>query len=215
MKATLALADDHVLLRNGLAALLRDYGYTVLFEADNGAHFIEKVKTIAVPQVVLMDINMPVMDGFETTAWLKQHHPETKVLALSMLDDETTVIRMIQAGARGYVLKDSDPEELHKAIQAVLQKGFYHSELVSGKLFQALSQKDGSESHLFRLKLNDKEMEFLKWTCTDFSYKEIADKMGVSPRTVDGYRDALHEKLEVKSRVGIVLLAIKNGIVKV
>lgn len=215
MKATLALADDHVLLRNGLAALLRDYGYPVLFEADNGVHFIEKLKTVAVPQVVLMDINMPVMDGFETAAWLKQHRPQIKVLALSMLDDETSIIRMIQAGARGYVLKDSDPDELHTAIQAVLQKGFYHSELVSGKLFQALSHKDVGENQILRSKLNEKEMEFLKWTCTDFSYKEIAHKMGVSPRTVDGYRDALHEKLEVKSRVGMVLLAIKNGVVKV
>jgi DNA-binding NarL/FixJ family response regulator len=136
------------------------------------------------------------------------------VLALSMLDDENIIIKMIRNGAKGYVLKDCDPGELKTAIQSVLHKGFYHSELVSSKLIHALSKGDkDKENGSGGLQLSEKEREFLKWVCTDLSYKEIAGKMHVSPRTVDGYRDALHEKLEVKSRVGMVLFAIKNGIV--
>lgn len=216
MKLTLALVDDHVLLRNGLANLLRDLGYTISFEADNGEQMIKKLESHALPQVVLMDINMPVMDGFATTRWLKERHPGVKVLALSMLDDEHIIIKMIKQGARGYVLKDCDPQELQTAIESVLTKDFYHSELVSSKLIQALNKeaKEG-KTEAGRLPLNEKETEFLRWVCTDYSYKEIADKMGVSPRTVDGYRDALHEKLEVKSRVGMAIFAIRQGIVKI
>lgn len=215
MKANIALVDDHALLRNGLASLLKDLSYTVILEADNGLQLTEKIKTGPLPEIVLMDINMPKMDGYETTLWLKQEYPEVKVLALSMLDDETAIIRMIKSGAKGYVLKDSDPEELTVAIESVLQKGFYHSELISSKLIKALSNDDGKTDGLSHLQLSQKEIEFLKWTCTDLSYKEIADKMGVSPRTVDGYRDTLHEKLEVKSRVGMALFAVKKGLVKI
>ena len=214
MKPPIALVDDHVLLRNGLASLLKDLDYTISFEADNGQQMISKLVTHPLPEVVLMDINMPVMDGLASTLWLKQNHPDIKVLALSMLDDESTIIKMIRNGAKGYVLKDCDPSELKTAIQSVLQKGFYHSELVSSKLIHALSKEDEEEKPgPGRLHLSEKELEFLKWVCTDLSYKEIADKMHVSPRTVDGYRDALHEKLEVKGRVGMALFAIRQGIV--
>lgn len=214
MKASIALVDDHVLLRNGLANLLRDLDYTISFEAGNGEQMIGHLSANPLPQVVLMDINMPVMDGLAATQWLKQHHPDIKVLALSMLDDEGIIIKMIKNGAKGYVLKDCEPDELQTAIQNVLNKGFYHSELVSSKLIHALSKEDSdSGAGQPKLQLNEKELEFLKWVCTDLSYKEIADKMHVSPRTVDGYRDALHEKLEVKSRVGMAIFAIKNGIV--
>jgi two-component system invasion response regulator UvrY len=215
MKATIALVDDHVLLRNGLANLLKEIDYNVVFEADNGKQFIEKLKSHPLPQVVLMDINMPLMDGYETTLWLKKNHSSVKVLALSMLDDEASIIRMFKNGAQGYILKDTDPEELERAIKALLQKGFYHSEMISGKLIQAINQLDEKQSRIEvgRVRLNEKETEFLKWACTDLSYKEIADKMGVSPRTVDGYRDALQDKLDCKGRIGLVLWAIKQGMV--
>src|SRR5215218_8337561 len=107
--ATLALVDDHTLLRSGLANLLRELGYKVLCEANNGNDFIEQLKTCPMPDVVLLDINMPVMDGYETALWLKKNHPEVKVLALSMYDDEYAIIKMLKNGAKGYILKDSDP----------------------------------------------------------------------------------------------------------
>jgi DNA-binding NarL/FixJ family response regulator len=215
MKVTLALADDHVLLRNGLASLLKELGYTVLFEASDGRQVMQKLSVSHLPQVILMDINMPVMDGFATTQWLKEHHPSVKVLALSMIDDESSVVKMIRSGARGFVLKDSEPEELEHAISSVLQKGFYHSEMVSEKLMMALSKgEEGVDSGEHKVLLSEKEQELLRWVCSDLSFKEIAGHMNVSPRTVDGYRDALFEKLAVKSRVGLALFAVKNGFVK-
>ena len=217
MKTKMALADDHVLLRNGLANLLKDLDYEVLFEADNGKMFMEKLQPANPPDVVLMDINMPQMDGYETTLWLKEHYPDVKVLALSMYDDENAIIRMLKNGARGYILKDSDPSELRAAIQALLTKGFYHSELVTGRLIHAIHAMDqaGNASIKSVLGLNEREIEFLKLACTEMTYKEIAEQMHLSPRTIEGYRDALFEKLDLKSRVGLVVFAIRNGIVTV
>jgi len=213
----IALADDHVLLRNGLANLLRSSGYKVLFEADNGKMLQEKIDASNLPQIILMDINMPLMDGYETTLWLARRYPSVKVLALSMYDDENAVIRMIRNGARGYILKDSDPAELKAAIHSLLTKNFYHSELVTGKLIHAINQLDEPAEAGVKdvLGLNEREVEFLKLLCTELTYKEIADKMNLSPRTIDGYRDALLQRLNLKNRVGLVMFAVKNGIVSV
>ncbi|MBL0183742.1 MAG: response regulator transcription factor [Chitinophagaceae bacterium] len=213
---SIALADDHSLLRIGLAQLVESLGNTVLFEADNGKELLQKLDKKNLPDVVLMDINMPEMDGFQTTQWLKQNHPDVKVLALSMYDNETSIIRMLKCGAKGYILKDAEPSELKAAIDAVMTKGFYYSDLVSGKLMHAINKMDDDGEGLKNLvPLNDRETDFLKHACTELTYKEIADKMFVSPRTIDGYRDALFEKLHVKTRVGLVMYAIRNGIVNV
>lgn len=216
MKADIALVDDHALLRSGLASLLKDFGYTVLFEADNGARLQEKLKTHPLPRVILMDINMPVMDGIETTLWLKQHYPQIKVLALSMLDEEGTIIAMIRNGAKGYVLKDCEPDELNTAITSVLEKDFYHSELVSRKLMQGLSNgyEDKPAQGVRKWPFTEKELEFINHFCTELSYKEIAAKLKMSPRTVEDYSASIQEKMEVRSRIGLVLFAIRNGIVK-
>lgn len=212
----IALVDDHSLLRMGLASLMESQGNTVLFEADNGKEFVNKLDANNLPQIVLMDINMPEMDGFETTQWLKQHYPGVLVLALSMYDNETSIIRMLKCGAKGYILKDSEPAELKTAIDNLLSKGFYYSDLVSGKLMHAINKMDDETDDLKNLvPLNERETTFLKYTCTELTYREIADKMFVSPRTIDGYRDALFEKLKLKTRVGLVMYAIKNGIVNV
>jgi DNA-binding NarL/FixJ family response regulator len=163
-----------------------------------------------------MDINMPVKDGYETSSWLKENHPDIKVLALSMLDDENAIIRMIKNGARGYLLKESEPGELKDAINAVLQKGFYYSEMVTGRLVHSISGND-TESYNSQqvIQLTDREIEFLKSACTEMTYKEIAAEMHLSPRTIDGYRDALFLKLDIKTRTGLVIYAIKNGIYKI
>ncbi len=214
--ANLVLADDHILLRNGLAALVKSLGHTVLFEADNGKDFTAKIKTENLPELVLLDINMPEMDGYETAQWIKENHPDIKILALSMYDNENSIIRMLKCGAKGYILKDSEPAELKAAIEDVMSKGYYYSDLVSGKLIHAINKLDDNGSDLKNLiQLNDRETDFLKYACTEMTYKEIADKMFVSPRTIDGYRDALFEKLQIKTRVGLVLYAIKNGIFQV
>lgn len=211
--ANLALVDDHVLLRNGLAGLVKNIGHTVIFEASNGNEFINQLSANNLPQIVLMDINMPEKDGFETTLWLKKNHPSVKVLALSMYDSENSIIRMLKNGARGYILKDSDPEELKDAIAAIHDKGYYYSELVSGKLINAINKMD-EDGEVNPIKLNEREVTFLKLICSELTYKDIADKMFVSPRTVDGYRDGLFVKLHVKTRVGLVIYAIRNRIVE-
>ena len=209
------LVDDHVLLRNGLANLIESFGnYKVLFQSSNGKAFIEKLKPKLLPHLVLLDINMPEMDGYETCLWLKENYPEIKVLALSMYDNENAVIRMFKAGAKGYILKDCDPAELKAALHDVITKGFYYSEMVTGKLIHTintLDEKDSSAKNV--IKLNDREITFLKLVCTELTYKEIAEKMFLSPRTIDGYRDDLFQKLNVKTRVGLVMYAIKNGII--
>ena len=214
---TIALADDHVVMRNGLASLLKDLGYTILYEADNGKDFIEKTRKDYLPDVALLDINMPTMDGYETALWLKGNFPEVKVLALSMYDDDGAIIRMLKNGAKGYVLKDSNIADVKAAIESVVAKGYYYSELVTGKLIHSINHLDEPDHASIKemLKLNSREIEFLKLACTEMSYKEIAEKMFLSPRTVEGYRDSLFEKLNVRSRVGLVLFAIKNGIVNV
>ena len=215
MKPTIALVDDHILIRNGIAGILQKQGYQVVFEADNGLHLEEILKSVASPDIILMDVNMPGMDGYETTGWLKKNYPQTKVLALSMYDNEKAILRMIRAGAKGFILKDAHPSELKKAIQSLLFKGFYQSDLVTGKLIHSINKLDEPDNYDGMFLLEEKEKEFLKWACTEMTYKEIADKMFVSPRTIDNYRDNLFGKLNVKSRVGLVLFAIKEGIVTV
>jgi two-component system, NarL family, invasion response regulator UvrY len=216
-KPGVALVDDHVLLRNGLANLIGSFGeYDVLIEACSGADFIRQLSIIRLPDLVLLDINMPEMDGYETAWWLKRHYPEIKILALSMYDTDNSVVRMLKNGVKGYILKDIEPCELKIALEAVIKKGFYYSEMVTGKLIHTINTLDEPEYQVRHLlTLNERELEFMKLVCSESTYKEIADRMYLSPRTIDGYRDALFEKLNVRTRVGLVMYAIRNGIVAV
>lgn len=216
-KIKVALADDHVLLRRGLASLVKSFDqFIVVAEADDGIDLQQKIEANGVPDLVLLDINMPRMDGYETAKWLKKTYPLVKVVALSMYDSENSVIKMFKSGARGYVLKDCEPAELQMALMSVVNKGYYYSELVTGKLIHTINRMDEEEEELkSAVPLNEKELQFLKLACTELTYKEIADQMFLSPRTIDGYRDSLFEKLNLKTRVGLVMYAIKQGIVKI
>ena len=162
-KIKVALADDHVLLRKGLAGVVDSFGdYEVLFEADNGRHFIEQMSKYGEPSLVLMDINMPEMDGYATAQWIKQHHPLVQVIALSMYDNESAIIRMFKAGVKGYMLKDSEPPELKQALDSVYNKGYYYSELVTGRLIHSINKMDDKKSDINQfVALNEREMEFL------------------------------------------------------
>jgi DNA-binding NarL/FixJ family response regulator len=204
----LAIVDDHTLFRNGLAALLNEFpALEVIFQANNGAHLQELIKTYALPDVILMDINMTVMNGHQSTAWLKANYPTVKVIALSMLNDEKEVITMLRNGACGYMVKESDPKELLEGIKAVHQNGIFLNELVSGKLLHAvIHQKRDDEFNL-------RELDFLKLCCSELTYKEMASEMCVSVRTIDNYRDSLFNKLNLRSRTGLVLYAIKHHLV--
>ncbi len=206
-KILIAIVDDHTLFRNGVAALMNEFDeLAISFQAENGEQMQQLIKKHPLPEVILMDINMPVMDGYVTTAWLKANYPQIKVLALSMFEDDNAVIRMIRSGAGGYILKESKPRELLEAIKTLHEKGVFINEMVSGKLIRSISSKENETV------LSKKELEFLKLSCSELTYKEIADKMFVSPRTVDSYRESLFEKLGLKSRTGLVLYAIQNDI---
>lgn len=214
-KTKVALADDHVLLRKGFAGLVTNLGYEVVLECSDGNELISKLDKNNLPDIVLMDINMTGMDGYQATEWLRQNQPLVKVLAVSMYDDENAILRMLKCGAKGYILKGADPAELKRAIDDVMTKGVHYSELVTGKLLHSIYNVDepGNGTRQM-LELNDREIEFLKLASTEKTYKEIAKEMHLSPRTIDGYRDALFEKLNIKNRVGLVLYAIKHGIVQ-
>lgn len=213
-KVKVIVADDHILMRNALSRLVGTLeGYEVLAEADNGRDLKNKILQHLVPDIVLLDVNMPEMDGFQTTEWLHKNYPHIRVLVLSMLSDERTIIRMFRLGAKGYLLKNTDPDELKKALDAIVAKNVYLSDYVSGKLVSGLNKYADLEEK--PVLLNEREKEFLQWACSELSYKDIADKMNLSPRTVDDYRQALFTKLKVHSRVGLVLYAIRNALVEV
>lgn len=208
-KINIAIVDDHTLFRNGVAALMAEFDeLQVVFEAENGQQMQAALARHASPDVVLMDINMPVLDGYESAKWLKKNYPNIRILALSMFEDDKAVIQMIKNGAGGYILKESRPRELLEAIKAIHEKGVYINDMVSGKLLRTVAEKEDLPD------ISKKELEFLKLCCSELTYKEIADKMFVSPRTVDNYREALFLKLNLKSRSGLVLYAIQNGIFK-
>jgi two-component system, NarL family, invasion response regulator UvrY len=210
-KIQVAIADDHSLLRKALGKLVGSFeNYAVLFEADNGKELKAKILQHIIPDVVLLDVNMPDMDGYETVRWLYSNYPQVKVLALSMFSDEKTIIKMLRLGAKGYILKNIEPEELKNALDSVMQKNFYLSEYISGKIISGLNKDvDKPEEDVI---LTEKEKEFLRLVCSEITYKDIAVKMFVSPRTVDDYRNTLFEKLKVKSRVGLVMYAMRNGL---
>jgi len=208
----IAIVDDHTLFRSGLTSLINSSdGFKVSFQAKDGQDFIDLLQPRSLPDIVLMDINMPRKDGYDTTAWLRVNYPEIKVLALSMYDNELSIIRMIRNGARGYLLKDAEPSELRRALTEVFQKGFYYSELVSGHLLNTIQQLDSKP--LFSL--NPREIEFLKLCARGLSYQDISEQMHLSPRTIEGYRDNLFHRFDLGSKVSLVIFAIRNGIVDV
>jgi DNA-binding NarL/FixJ family response regulator len=211
-KHAIAIIDDHLLFAQSLKGLINTFDrFKVTHEANNGQAFIEVLnKTSKLPEIALMDMNMPIMDGAETTYWLQKNFPTIKVLALSMDDDENSILKMIRNGAKGYLLKDIHPDILLEALDSVLKEGFYHTKRVSDTLVGSLNTDSSKNSNI---KLQERELEFLKLASTEMTYKEIADVMNLSPKTIDGYREQLFKKLEVKNRIGLVIYAIKNKIV--
>jgi DNA-binding NarL/FixJ family response regulator len=208
-KIKIVIVDDHLLFSQSLSYLIGTFKeFSVVGSYINGKEFINSLQTdIQKPDIILLDVNMPIMDGIETMKWLKENNPELKTLALSVNDDEETILKMITNGAKGYLLKDTHPSVFKEALLEVYNKGFYYSEMVSGILISKLG------SNNTKVPLKEREVEFIKLACTEKTYKEIADGMCLSPKTIDGYRENLFQKLELKTRIGLVLYAIKNKIV--
>ena len=216
-KISVALVDDHVVLRNGLAGIINELNdYHVIAQANNGKEFTNHIVLQKIsPDVVLLDVSMPHMNGFETAQWITKNLPLAKILVLSMFDDEKSIIKMIRSGAKGYILKDCEPHELENALNNVVHKGYHYTDLINGKLIHAINKLEDEEHTEIKNNITHKEKEFLKLTCSEMTYKEIAGIMCLGVRTIEGYRDILFNKLQLKTRVGLVLFAIKNKIVEV
>lgn len=212
----LAIADDHKIFREGLKATLEDCpDLNILFEAGNG---IELVKQLAAktPDVVLMDIKMPEMDGMQATAFIQENFSQVKVLALSMYNEDKYILDMMKAGASGYLLKNAEPQEIIDAVFTVYKKGFYFNEHLSITLIKQLMEKSSLKTKgKEETELNEREIEVLKLICQEKQNTEIADKLFLSVRTVEGYRTKLFEKTGSKNIVGLVIYAIKKGIIDV
>ncbi|GAA4929532.1 response regulator transcription factor [Mucilaginibacter defluvii] len=183
-------------------------GFSILFEAGNGEELTRKISPKNKPEIVLLDINMPVMDGIETAKWLRTNYPDVCVIVLSMFEDAEKVLAMVKLGVKGYLLKDAEPAEFETALKRVAEGEVYYPDFVTKHLINNFNEAAAN------VKLNNRELEFLRLAGTELTYKEIADQMCVSVRTVDGYRDQLFEKLQIKSRVGLVLYAIKNKMIE-
>ncbi|HYG49567.1 MAG TPA: response regulator transcription factor [Flavobacteriales bacterium] len=209
----IAVVDDHRLFRAGLIDLVHSLGneFKITMQAGNGKEFLELLSSYTAPDIVMLDMDMPVMDGYETAAALQKNHPAISVLVITMVENEKTLIKMLQMGIKGYLSKDVEPAELRLALHSIADKGFYYTDYVTGKLIDAVNKPAGGNDNIPQL--SERELVFLKYTCSDFTYKEIADKMCLSIKTIDGYRNALFEKLDVKSRTGLAIYAIKHKIV--
>ncbi|MDR6942254.1 response regulator transcription factor [Mucilaginibacter pocheonensis] len=211
----LGIVDDHKIFRNGLKATLEDCeDFNLILEASNGKELIGLL-TDKVPDVLLMDIKMPEMDGIQTATYVHQHYKHVKILALSMFNEDKYIVDMMKAGASGYLLKNAEPEEIIEAISTVYHKGFYFNEHLSITLIKQLVVNDHAEISNNKADLNEREIEVLKLVCQECSNQEIADKIFLSVRTVEGYRARLFEKTCSKNLVGLVIYAIKRGIINV
>ena len=215
MAVRLVIVDDHVMMAHAIAGMLNAReDLSVLWTARNGKELLEKLESEPVlPELVLLDINMPVLNGWESAEKLQTQYPEIRVLCLTMNDDDLSVIRMFKYGAKGYVLKDAEEEELITAIQSIMTKGFYYSDYVARVMINSFREENKTQDAIEPVPIKEREMEFLILCCTELSYKQIADLMHLSPKTIDGYRDDLFQKLHVKSRIGLVLYALKHGLV--
>lgn len=207
-KYTVVIVDDHTLLSQAISGIVNQFeNFEVLYLCKNGDELVKKLNNNKiVPDIVLMDVNMPIMNGIETTKWLNINYPNINVLALTVEEDENVILNMIRSGAKGYLLKDVDKDILEMALLKIMSEGSYHSNSVTNILVNSL------KGNYNEIVLKDREIDFLKLICTEKTYKEIADEMNLSPKTIDGYRDCLFVKLNVKNRIGLVLYAIKQKI---
>jgi two-component system, NarL family, invasion response regulator UvrY len=203
-----AIADDHTVMRKGIATLIDSFGdVRVILDAVDGEDLLNKLERAnELPDICVLDINMPVMNGYDTAAAIRAKWDDMKILALSMINEEFSVVRMLRNGANGYIVKDCNPIDLHNALLGVYHNSFYHSELVTSKLLYNLFRNASTAPAI-----TEKEIEFLSYCCTDLTYKQIASKMNISPRTIDDYRDSLFKKLQIKSRTALAIFAIKLG----
>ena len=213
---SLVLVDDHVIVRSGLKSLIQEMGeYAVTQEYSNGKHFIEALPNLQHPDIIIMDLGMPEMDGEETMRWMQVNYPQLKVLILTWDTNERKIIELFRLGVRGYLLKNCTADNLKKAIDDTYETGYYHTELLQSALMKDHQAQDTDIKAQIEKKITPREQFFLDLVCNkqEYTYDQMADLMKVHRRTIDGYRESLFEKFNIKSKTGLVLFAIKHGLV--
>jgi DNA-binding NarL/FixJ family response regulator len=211
----LALVDDHEITRKGIRSIIElNKDIKVVLEASNGKDLLDRLSKISPPEIVILDIQMPVMNGFDTVKALQAKYPEIKIIVFSLILEEDTIINMISSGASAYISKNADPSSLARAVITVHSKGFYLCDQVKKEYFRkSTGKKRGGFNG--KLHITPKEIEFIKLAATNLNYKEIAEIMELSPKTVENYRDSLFLKLEIKNRAALVFYGLKNGMISI
>ena len=211
MEHSVVIVDNHVLLSQAIEAMINSFEkFKVLYTCKDANDLANKFKISVknIPTIVLIDVNMPLKDGVQITQWLVENFPKVHVMAMSAEDNDNTILKMLKAGAVGYLLKNAEKDILQRALLQLVENGFYHSKEVTDLLVNSLTDTDSNSQVTFK----KNELKFMRFACSELTYKEIAEKMFLSPKTIDGYRDSLFTKLEVRNRVGLVMYAIKNKI---
>jgi DNA-binding NarL/FixJ family response regulator len=213
-KIKIAIADDYKIFREGLkVGLSADENFDVIFEADNGEDLLKALET-ATPDVIIMDLKMPIMDGMEATKEVRKKYPAIKVLVVTMYDDDKFIIHLMENGANGYLLKNTEPDEIRKSIYSVHENGYYFNDVVNKALLKKLVLKNNLKpSFNQNVELTEREMEVLKLICEEKTAAEIAKDIFLSPRSVEGIRQRLIEKIGVRNTAGLVMFAVKNSMV--
>lgn len=208
------IADDHKIFRKGVVFSLSDYPELELVgEAENGKQIIELLEDVK-PDVILMDLKMPEMDGIEATQYIHEHFPGVRVLILSMFDDEKFIVHLMENGAAGYLLKNSEPDEIKNAITGAVMNGYYFTDLVNRAMLKKIvTHKQFKPTFKNEIQLTDRELEVLHLICEEHTAPEIAKMVYLSPRTVEGIRGKLIEKIGVKNTAGLVMYAVRNGLI--
>lgn len=215
-KIRIAMADDHTLFLTTLAAHLNTIEeFQVAYQFPDGQQLVNTLSTDKSVDIILLDIKMPVLNGFETAEWLKNNLPDIPVLILSMFDSEISLIPLLRKGVRGFVQKTANPDELKKAILSVIDSGFYYSDHSTAKLIELFRNTKGGNTSIQNTMLSTEDITFLQLACSDLTYIQIASKLNITPRCVESLRNNLFIKLDVKSRVGLAISAIKNGIANI
>ena len=212
----LALVDDHQITRKGIKTIIEfNPEIKVSLEASNGKELLDKLSLSQThtPDIVIMDINMPIMNGFDTIKVLVAKYPNIKVIIFSLILEEDTIINMISSGACAYITKNADPSKLADAVITVHTKGFYLCDLVKQEYFSNYSKKKTKPGFSGKLYLTPKEIQLIKLAATNLSYKEMADQMGLQPKTISNYRDKLFQKLDITNRAALVIYGFRNGII--
>lgn len=213
MKIKIGIVDDQKLFVKSLFTLVNTFPrFAAIVDAIHGEDLLKKLAGLQdLPDIILLDVNMPVMDGVQTATRLSEKYPGIKTVALSMKDDDITIIGMLRAGCCAYLLKDIDPDELERALEEIGNKGYYNGDIANINYRRLILSGQRQEKAM----LTPRETHFVQLACSELTYKQIAAQMGLAERTIDGYREAVFEKFNVQSRVGMAMEAIRRGLVAI